>query len=317
VSPQPSSSRLPRLAILPALFVTLCALRISTNGTLIDHWLPGWWYEAFIIGVMALVERLWPYRHAVSQSDVLVRDLLSTLVNLCITGVLVTKIMLPVLEFASQDLLGRHLVFAAQDQLGPLWLQIVEILLTLSFFRYWMHRWQHSNEFLWSLHSYHHRVKAVRASNLLVSHPIDFALRSVVILVLLTVIGFDPLALLIALPAAQIYGFFSHCGADVRSGNLNYVFVTPEVHRWHHAACVPEGHRYAVNYGVEFAFWDILFGTFYLPQKDGEAVPPPQMGHPSGLPEEPSYARLLLAPLGLNEVLAWFERALKISDSSR
>ena len=37
----------------------------------------------------------------------------------------------------------------------------------------------------------------------------------------------------------------------MKGGLLNYLFVTPEVHRWHHSAKVPEGYGYSCNYGVE------------------------------------------------------------------
>ena len=84
-----------------------------------------------------------------------------------------------------------------------------------------------------------------------------------------------------------------------------YVFVTPEVHRWHHAATVPEGHRYSVNYGVEYAIWDRLFGTFYLPWKERHPEQPERIGHPSGFADERNYLRLLLGPLGLYRPLPW------------
>ena len=92
---------------------------------------------------------------------------------------------------------------------------------------------------------------------------------------------------------------------------MNYVFVTPEVHRWHHSGEVPENHRYSVNYGVEFAFWDILFGTFHLPEKDGQPEQPTRIGHPGGYADESNYLKLLLAPLGLYRPLSWFKRVLR------
>lgn len=150
----------------------------------------------------------------------------------------------------------------------------------------------------------------LQASNVFVSNPIDFALRNVLVFVVLGLVGFDPLALLIAIPAVQVYGIFSHCGGDVKGGWLNYLFVTPEVHRWHHSAVVPDGHRYSVNYGVEFSFWDVLFGTYYLPLKDGQAQQPERLGHPSGMADEGNYLRLMLVPLGLYGVFAWLRRKL-------
>jgi sterol desaturase/sphingolipid hydroxylase (fatty acid hydroxylase superfamily) len=100
----------------------------------------------------------------------------------------------------------------------------------------------------------------------------------------------------------------SHCGGDVKGGVLNYLFVTPEVHRWHHAVDVPQGYGYSCNYGVEFSFWDILFGTYYMPKQNGEFVMPERIGHPAGLPDERNYLKILLAPFGLYRPLPWFRR---------
>ena len=145
-----------------------------------------------------------------------------------------------------------------------------------------------------------------------VSHPIDFALRNVAVYLVLGIVGFDPLVLLVAVPLSNISGTFSHCGADLKAGLLNYVLVTPEVHRWHHTAQVPEGFGFSCNYGVEFSFWDILFGTFYLPKKEGETLQPERIGHPGGTADEPNYLKLLLVPLGLYP-RKWFKRAPTIS----
>src|SRR5262249_7286513 len=116
---------------------------------------------------------------------------------------------------------------------------------------------------------------------------------------LLGLAGFDPQALLIVAPVMAIGGIFSHCGGDVKGGILNYLFMTSEVHRWHHAATVPDGHRYAVNYGVEFSFWDKLFATYYLPKENGMVIQPERVGHFIGIADDGNYLRLLLKSLGL------------------
>ena len=186
-------------------------------------------------------------------------DVISNVVNLYVTGTVTGLIILPILVFFPEHFLGRKLIMASPEQLGPIWLQVAVIMVSVSLFRYWMHRMQHTVPFLWELHAYHHRVTDLQATNTYVSHPIDFALRNVLIFLVLGIIGFSPFALLLAVPASNISGTFSHCGGDVKAGLLNYVFVTPEVHRWHHSAQVPEGYGYSCNYGVEFSFWDIIF----------------------------------------------------------
>jgi ornithine lipid hydroxylase len=300
------------LLILPAVYLSIYGLRLVGRVYSIDQWLPKW-DTLSIIATMIILERILTYKYAVSQRSVLARDILSNIVNLYATAAVTGMIVLPVLLFFPRHFLGRKLVLASPEQLGPVWLQVIVILLSVSFIRYWIHRLQHRVPFLWELHSYHHRVTDLQGSNTLVSHPIDFALRNVVVFLVLGVIGFNPFALLIAVPATNISGTFSHCGADIKGGILNYLFVTPEVHRWHHTAEVPEGHRYSVNYGVEFAFWDVLFGTYYLPRKDGVALMPERIGYPGGgLPDESNYLRLLLTPLGLYRPLSWFKQALRL-----
>ena len=294
------------LWVIPTVLAGLAALRILAKGQPIEHWLPKS-DTLTIILVMIVLERVFRYSRAVSQRPVLPRNVVSTLVNLYATGFLTGLVLLPVLNYLPGHYLGRGVILPSPDSLGPLWLQFLLVLLLVSFVRYWIHRFQHSNEFLWKLHSYHHQVQDLQATNTYVSHPIDFALRNVVVYFVLGIVGFDPLVLLVAVPLSNISGTFSHCGADLKAGLLSYVLVTPEVHRWHHTAKVPEGYGYSCNYGVEFSFWDMLFGTFYLPKKDGETLQPERIGHPDGIADEPNYLKLLLVPLGLYPPM-WFKR---------
>jgi sterol desaturase/sphingolipid hydroxylase (fatty acid hydroxylase superfamily) len=300
------------LLIVPVLFVAFYAVRFLGRVYALDQWVPKW-DTLLILATMVILERIYTYKYAVSQRCVVTRDVISNLVNLYVTGAMTGMIVLPVLTFLPEHIWGRKLVLASPGQLGPVWLQVLVIIVVVSFFRYWMHRLQHSVRLLWAFHSYHHRVTDLQASNTYVSHPIDFALRNVVIFLLLGVIGFSPLALLIAVPATNISGTFSHCGGDVKGGPLNYLFVTPEVHRWHHSVQVPDGYGYSCNYGVEFSFWDLIFGTFYLPVKNGVAEQPERIGYPGGgLPDESNYLKLLLAPLGLYRPLPWVMQVLGI-----
>jgi sterol desaturase/sphingolipid hydroxylase (fatty acid hydroxylase superfamily) len=299
------------LAIVPVLFALFYALRFIGRVYKIDQWIPKW-DTLLILAIMILMERIYTYRYAVSQRSVLARDVMSNVVNLYVTGAVTGMIVLPVLTFLPEHVLGRQALLASPDQLGPVWFQVPVIILSVSLFRYWMHRLQHTVPFLWEFHSYHHRVTDLQATNTFVSHPIDFALRNVVIFLILGVVGFSPLALLLAVPATNISGTFSHCGGDVKGGLLNYLFVTPEVHRWHHSVEVPEGYGYSCNYGVEFSFWDIVFGTFYLPRKNGVVEQPERIGYPGGgLPDESNYLKLLLVPLGLYWPVSWAAEVLR------
>ena len=297
--PAVSKSQFMNFAVLPLFMAIFFALRIvAQSHPEVEAWVPRW-DRLLLFALVILLERVYHYRYAVSQRHVLMRDIISNIVTLYAIGFVTALLVLPVLLYLPEHLLGRKLIVASSDQLGPIWLQIAIITAFVGFFRYWMHRLQHESQFLWSLHAYHHQVTDLKAMNTYVSHPIDYALRNVVVYLIVGVVGFDPMAIVISASLTYIGGAMQHCGADLKGGILNYGFVTPEVHRWHHSAKVPEGYGYSCNYSVDFPIWDMLFGTFYLPKKDGQVLQPERIGHPDGVPDEGNYLRLLLKPLGL------------------
>src|SRR6185436_16187242 len=61
-----------------------------------------------------------------------------------------------------------------------------------------------------------------------------------------------------------IIGILTHSNVEMRCGWLNYVFNTPELHRWHHSKVLDEGNR---NYGENLMLFDQLFGTFFCPPR--------------------------------------------------
>ena len=46
---------------------------------------------------------------------------------------------------------------------------------------------------------------------------------------------------------------------------MKIVFNSPEMHIWHHAYEMPEGHQYGINFGLTLAIWDYIFGTAVIP----------------------------------------------------
>jgi sterol desaturase/sphingolipid hydroxylase (fatty acid hydroxylase superfamily) len=73
----------------------------------------------------------------------------------------------------------------------------------------------------------------------------------------------------------------------MHGGILNYIFITPNVHRWHHSKKVEEGNN---NFGENLAIFDILFGTYYHP-KDRHVGP---LGIKEGMPK--AFLSQLAAP---------------------
>ena len=277
--------------IFPATLAIIYWARMYVYGNEIDVVVPGLVTFA-TLAVMFLLEQVFRYKKAVSQEPVAVRDIISTLMNVLVTGTVMRMIFVPLVLFIPEIFFGRTLFFGSVEQLGPFWLQFVLVILLYSFLRYSVHRIQHIVPFLWELHSYHHGVTDLRSTNTFVSHPIDYSLRNVLPPVVLGFVGFDPVAILFGAGLLNASSTLSHCGAGLHAGWLNHLFVTPEVHRWHHSAKVPEGHRYSVNYGVGFVLWDRIFGTYYLPMENGVPVQPERLGSPSRYADEGNYLKL-------------------------
>jgi sterol desaturase/sphingolipid hydroxylase (fatty acid hydroxylase superfamily) len=295
-----NASHVGKVMIVPVLMLVLLG---------VSYQISPWLSLPLIIATPIILEQICKRISRVSQRALLFRDVLSSIVNLYVTRIAAAVFFL---VYCAERLLGRKMIVASSDQLGPLWLQVVTAVIVISFFRYWIHRFQHTIPFLWKFHSYHHRTTDLQTSNKYVSHPIDYAIRNVAIVSVMTIVGFDSLVFFIAPPIVIIAGAFDHCGADVDTGPLSYLIVTPEVHRWHHSANVPDGYGYSCNYGVEFSFWDIVFRTYYLPRKNGAAEQPAQIGYPGGgLPDESSYLRSLLAPLGLYDAIVGLTDGVK------
>ncbi|MGO7625604.1 sterol desaturase family protein [Rhizobium ruizarguesonis] len=92
-----------------------------------------------------------------------------------------------------------------------------------------------------------------------VSHPFNAVLvQAFAIILPIWLMGYSPDTVLIFLVINAVHGIISHFNVDLRLGWANYIFVGPEVHRYHHSAAVNE----AKNYGATLTLWDQIFGTF-------------------------------------------------------
>jgi len=76
--------------------------------------------------------------------------------------------------------------------------------------------------------------------------------------------GFAEPALVAYLVFVSFQAVFLHANLRLGSGPIRWVLATPEFHHWHHAI---EREAIDKNFAVHFPVLDLLFGTFYLPDK--------------------------------------------------
>src|SRR6185295_18944631 len=140
---------------------------------------------------------------------------------------------------------------------------IGEMLVLSDFVYYWTHRAAHTVPALWRFHAVHHSTRHLRWTSALRAHPAE-AYVHLVNVIPLFLLGY-PIDSLVALaPLITGYAFVIHTKFDVAAGFLNALFNSPRFHGWHHARDV-EGA--GVNFAGFFPIWDMLFGTYAMPDR--------------------------------------------------
>lgn len=155
-----------------------------------------------------------------------------------------------------------HQVFAGAIEQLPHAVQIVLALLLVDFTTYLRHRFVHY--FAWPYHTIHHAAREIRWTTTSRLHPGDTLIMGAIKAPIMYVVGFDTPAVGTALTLYTLANWSNHINLNADFGfPLRYIFVSPNMHRWHHAADEPEAMN--KNFAVVFAFIDVLFGTYYLP----------------------------------------------------
>jgi sterol desaturase/sphingolipid hydroxylase (fatty acid hydroxylase superfamily) len=241
------------------------------------------------IGWVAWLERALPYRPDWNRAR---GDLLADALYLPTTAA-VAALMRPAVATVG---VGVAAWLSARFGLGlwphawPLAGQLLLSWLVVELFAYWPHRWLHERPRLWRLHATHHSPERLYWLNATRAHPLEHVFRSCFNMLPLALAGASAELLALQAISDAVIGLFQHANVDIRLGPLNYVFSAAPVHRWHHSRSRGEADH---NYGDNFVFWDLVFGTYYRPRaREVEALGIADLGaFPSG------YFSQLLSPL--------------------
>lgn len=141
--------------------------------------------------------------------------------------------------------------------------QAILMILTADFFRYWLHRAMHENKFLWRFHAVHHSPPKLYWLNVGRFHPVDKILQLLLDTLPFILLGVSEQVIALYFVFYAMNGFFQHSNIELRFGFLNYIISSAELHRWHHSRVSKESNT---NYGNNLIIWDLLFGTWFLPQ---------------------------------------------------
>ena len=156
-------------------------------------------------------------------------------------------------------------------------LQFAVILVARDFGAYVGHVLLHKVPVLWSIHRTHHSAEALTFLTSVRIHPLEYlhmqaftalfgGLGGGAFLYLTgSVLHAAPLAMLVASGIFfESFGLAQHSHLPISFGRLNHVLVAPVMHQIHHSAELRHRDK---NLGTQFAIFDWLFGTLYLPAR--------------------------------------------------
>jgi sterol desaturase/sphingolipid hydroxylase (fatty acid hydroxylase superfamily) len=161
----------------------------------------------------------------------------------------------------------------------PLWVQAAIFLILSDFMLYWLHRMYHGGGF-WKYHAIHHSSEDLEWISAARFHPVNLFLGTVAVDVILLMAGISPNIMLWVGPFTTFHSAFVHANLNWTLGPFKYVLATPVFHRWHHTSQEEGGNT---NFAGTFPVWDILFGTFRMPE--GE-LPDNYGVHDQAIPSE-------------------------------
>jgi len=143
----------------------------------------------------------------------------------------------------------------------PFWAQLPIYVVASDFLLYWTHRTFHGAS-LWRFHAVHHSAEEIDWTTAYRFHPVNLWLGSFLVAAIMLYLGIAPTVLLFLVAFDTTTAAFVHANLNWTLGPLKYVVATPVFHRWHHTPLTEGGNS---NFGSLFAVWDVMFGTFYMP----------------------------------------------------
>lgn len=144
----------------------------------------------------------------------------------------------------------------------PVWAELLIALLMLDLVaQYFVHYLLHKVKWMWKFHMIHHSDTKVDATTGTRHHPGDYVMREVFSMFAILITG-APLAFYLFYRIVTVFfTYLTHANILVPEWldkPLSYVFVTPNMHKFHHHFERPWTDT---NFGNIFSFWDRLFGT--------------------------------------------------------
>lgn len=163
----------------------------------------------------------------------------------------------------------------------PWWILVLftgSMLLAYDISYYLYHVAQHRFPFLWELHKVHHSAEVLVGITKDRVHPLDELMNRMwdgvipgICFGLWSVFALDPVEVTVfginvyVMRNLLMMDFVRHTHYNISFGPLDNVILSPHWHQVHHSA---DPRHYDKNFGLLFSFWDRMFGTAFVPERD-------------------------------------------------
>ena len=156
----------------------------------------------------------------------------------------------------SYSFLYKHLALFSLGENS--WVFVLSFI-AIDFAGYWNHRLAHSVNYFWNDHIIHHSSEEFNLACALRQSISNLISVYSLFLLPAAFIGIPPKVIAVIGPIHLFLQFWYHTRHIKKMGFLEYIIVTPSIHRVHHAI---NKEYLDKNLGQIFSFWDRLFGTF-------------------------------------------------------
>jgi sterol desaturase/sphingolipid hydroxylase (fatty acid hydroxylase superfamily) len=258
----------------------------------------GYFFWLLVVSLACLLaERLRPWRAGQKLlRPQFLQDLFWLFFNGHYFGLLFASITAFLLQWAAPSLhAAKSLNFLAAQ---PLAVQFLAYFLLKDFLEWCIHNLLHRVPALWEIHKLHHSIVHMDWIGNFRFHWLEIVVYQGLTYLPLVILGVDPTVLLLVAIANTVIGHLNHSNLDLSYGPLRYIFNSPRMHIWHHAAETPPGRPSGANFGTSLSVWDWIFRTAHWPTADtAPSQQPPQLGF-QGIERFPkSFTRRFLYPL--------------------
>lgn len=226
---------------------SLTSLRLAVVGPL----------ALTIIGLILVVERIWPAQQRPFFARGYRHDLLIAVVHATLVLPLVTSLTLSFAEVVRRLL--PWIVLPQMDKV-PRWIAVALIIVAMDGCNWAVHLANHRVRMLWRFHELHHSQEDMNVLTVFRTHPLIHVSYLLALLPGLVLLANGALSITVL----ALYGgivALAHSNTRLGFGPLGRIFVSPNFHRIHHQLEGPQD----VNLGFALTVWDQLFRTAVFP----------------------------------------------------